>query len=440
MILRLSDSVARGVVVAAAIVTAAWLSFFGIRTAVAQYGAEGNDARRLQLAVRLEPRNPAYWYSLGRFRQYNLEQPDPTEAEADYQRAITLNPLATDAWLDLGTAYELDGKNPEARQAFIQAKRSVSWRYGNFLLRQGDRTQAYTEMRRAMEADPQRAAAAFSRAYRSNPDIDEIISQLLPAEQSVYVDVVNEAAAEGQMAVAQKVWNQLQSINPRLTFYDFDRFVSELMNDHEFAKARQVWEQGTATMNLPKLFQQQGTVIWDPSFESGVNGRTFSWNYSLKVVQGVSISLDRTMKLSGLQSLRMSFDGKHNPDMGIACTGAVVEPGTTYHFSGWIKTKDITTLNGIRFGVTGDEGGIPAMKTNEIHGTIPWSEVEDNWTAGANTHRAVVCVSRDASDNPEVRISGTAWVDDVNLVPQPAAPKPAEHKFAHSSSTGPRKP
>jgi hypothetical protein len=40
--------------------------------------------------------------------------------------------------------------------------------------------------------------------------------------------------------------------------------------------------------------------------------------------------------------------------------------------------------------------------------------------AGPDIHRVQICVSREHSDNPDVRISGTAWVDDVTLIPQPA--------------------
>ena len=146
MILRLSDSLSRGLLVVAALLVGLWLSFFGIRCAVAHYYSEEDTAQRLESAVRLEPENPAYWYMLGRYQQYNLEQPDSVLAEKSYRKAIALNPDATDAWLDLGTAYELDGKTEEARAAYLQAKKSypvsadVSWRYGNFLLRQGERT------------------------------------------------------------------------------------------------------------------------------------------------------------------------------------------------------------------------------------------------------------------------------------------------------------
>jgi hypothetical protein len=63
---------------------------------------------------------------------------------------------------------------------------------------------------------------------------------------------------------------------------------------------------------------------------------------------------------------------------------------------------------------------MPVVNTREFHGTNPWTPVDQTWTASPVTHRVQVCVIRDPSDNPEVRISGTTWVDDVTLVPLPA--------------------
>ena len=105
MVLRLSDSLSRGVVVVSSVLLGLWLSFHGIRSAIARYGAEANTANGLRLAVRLEPQNPNYWYFLGRYQQYNLEQTNTALAVESYQKAIALNPLATDAWLDLAIAY-----------------------------------------------------------------------------------------------------------------------------------------------------------------------------------------------------------------------------------------------------------------------------------------------------------------------------------------------
>ena len=424
MILRLSDSLSRALVVAAALLVGLWLSFFSVRAAIARYGAEGETVKRVATAVRWEPGNPDYWYILGRYQQYNLEQPDSKSAEASYRKAIALNPYATDAWLDLGTAYELDGDTQKAREAYLEARKTyptsadVSWRYGNFLLRQGQQSQAYSELRRAIEADPHRAAAAFSRAYRSNPNIDELLADLLPAQQSVYVDVILEALSAQQLAVAKTVWVQLIKLHPHLEINDIDRFVNQLLFAQEFTEARRVWDQGTATMNLPPLLQLQSSVVWDPSFETDLNGYSFSWHYP-SLVEGVSIGLDRAVKLSGRQSLRLSFDGKHDPNLEAACIVAVVQPSTTYRFSGWVKTKGLTSDKGIQFRLRAVESAItPPVVTNQVLGTQPWAFLDQTWTAAPDVHRVLICVARDASANRDARISGTAWIDDVNLLPQ----------------------
>ncbi len=137
--------------------------------------------------------------------------------------------------------------------------------------------------------------------------------------------------------------------------------------------------------------------------------------------QGVSIRLDKAEKHSGNQSLRLSFDGKHNPNLEAACTLAVVEPGTTYRFSGWVKTKDLTTEHGVGFRIRSyGTSEAPLVNTKQIYGNNPFTLIEQAWTAGPGIHRVKICVTREPSDDPTVRISGTAWVDDVNLVPEVA--------------------
>ncbi len=431
MILRLSDSLSRGLLVAAALLVGLWLSFFSIRAAFARHYTEGDTATQLEMAVRLEPNNADYLYNLGRFQQYNLEKPDAALAELTYRTVIALNPVATDAWLDLGTAYELDGKTESARQAYLQAQNSyptsadVAWRYGNFLLRQGEQADAYAQLRRAIAADPQRAAAAYSRAYRSNPDVDQLLAELFPPNQTVYINVISEALGAQQLAVAKTLWAHLLTLHPHLQLRDFDPLVSDLLSAHEFTEARQVWDQGTSTMNLPPLLQLKSSVVWDPSFETDLNGSYFSWQYP-QIIQGVSITLDKSEKLSGAQSLRLSFDGKHDPNLETPCTQAVVQPDTTYRFSGWIRTDRLVSDQGVAFRIRAIDQHPPVgVSTKQVLGTNPWGFVDQTWTAGPQIHQVQICVVRAPSENRALRISGTAWIDDVNLLPQPTEhPKP----------------
>lgn len=425
MILRLSDSLSRGLLVVAGVVVAVGVSFFGIRMALAARAADGTTAKDFEKAARLEPRNPEYWYRLGQYQQFSLEDADPVGAMDSLHRAIALNPQYTEAWLDLATAYELEGNADATRDAYQHAERSypvsaeVAWRYGNYLLRRGDLPHAFEELHRALLADPGRAAAAFSRVYRANPNLDEILAKVLPAQPEVYIAVIAEATSARQLGVALEVWAQLLALQPHLQIRDFAALVNTLLAAGADADARRVWEQGTATLNVPPRLQPRGSVLWDPSFESGISNAPFAWQFQ-PLAQGVRTSFDTTQKLSGMQSLRISFDGKENPNLDVACTSGIVEPGKHYLFSGWIKTQELTTNQGISFRLRGlgKDDVLPAV-SREVHGTTPWTSIEIPWTAGPKTRWVEVCVRRDPSDNPDVRISGNAWIDDVTLVPQP---------------------
>ena len=323
----------------------------------------------------------------------------------------------------------MDGKTKAAREAFLQAKLSypssaeVAWRYGNFLLRTGDLPTAYAEIQLAVRLDPHRAATAFSRCYRANPDIDAILNQVLPAEPGVYVDVLGEAARSKQLAVAQTVWERLLLMHPHLHFQDFDPFVSELLAAGQATEARRVWDEGVATMTLPALEQAKDSVVWDPSFESGAGGYSFSWRYQPLPKECRSLSTGQ-QKHSGNQSLRLTFDGKHNENLEPACTIVNVEPNTTYHFSGWVRTQDLTTNSGIGFRIHSAGGPVHRHRPDTRN---PWHKP---WTLSTCLGRLVqkcirppICIMREPSDTPNTNISGTAWVDDVNLVPQSAEPR-----------------
>src|ERR1700675_84648 len=424
MILRLSDSLSRGLLVIGSLVVALWVSFFGVRSGVAGREADGNSIGDLRLAVSLEPRNPEFWYRLGHYQQFNLEQPDVVASVESYQKAVALNPGYTEAWLDLGTSYELDGNLAAARDAFLRAKKTypasaeVAWRYGNFLLREGTLPEAFAELRLALQADPRRAGAVFSRVYRADPDIDEILNNLLPPLPPVYVDAIAEAVDSQQLAVAQTMWMRLMKLNPRLQLWQFNKFVGALQDHRDYDAARRVWEQGTSTMNLPPLIQPRESVLWDPSFESGLRNTSYAWFFH-SLDEGVHTEFDTAEKLSGKQSLRLTFDGKHNPGAEVACAWGVVTPGAKYLFSGWVKTRDITGDQGVRFHLKSfGNDRIPVASTREIHGTTPWTSIEQDWTAGPRVRGVDVCVSRDHSTDPNIHISGDSWVDDVTLVPK----------------------
>jgi len=226
----------------------------------------------------LEPENAVNWYLLGRYWQYTLDEPDARRAILNYRHAISLNPHSAATWLDLAAVYESEGDFQDARGAFLQAKLAyplsadVSWRYGNFLLRQDQVPQAFAEIRRAAYADPKRSAEAFSRCWRVAPDINSILSDVLPPDRDGYLAVIHELDIGDQFAAALTVWQRLVSIHPVLKLSDAIPFADFLIQKHQSSGAHRVWSDALSLSNTPQNIDPPGSVLWDGGFETAVRG------------------------------------------------------------------------------------------------------------------------------------------------------------------------
>jgi tetratricopeptide (TPR) repeat protein len=432
MILRLSSSAQRGALVFAAALVAAFLSYFSIRNARADHFAGlQKNLQALERATQLEPGDARNWYLLGRYWQFNLEDSDPQKAARAYKTAVSIDPHSTVSWLGLGSAYESAGDLPHAREAFLQAKKvnplsaEAAWQYGNFLLRQGDLESAFTEMRRAVESDPKRGAEAFSRAFRAEPDVNRILNRAIPPNRDVYVDIIWDQITDGQTDIALQVWDRLVAIHPRLPLREVSPLIGALRNSKRITDARRVWEQAVVVAGMADLQGPPRSVLWDGGFESGVTGGGYSWLFP-EDLRNVQVSIDAQERHSGEHSLRLTFDGKSIVNSMDICHYVPVSPSTSYHFSAWVKTKAVTTDQGVRFQLRslGTHDTSVAM-TPELHGSEPWTHIEIPWSSGKDVQEVQVCLVRFLSDQLENKIKGTTWVDDIALVPDSAEhPKP----------------
>jgi len=170
---------------------AIFLGYYGVRNAVATYYLNLDTRVGYERAVALEPGNARNWFLLGRSYLYDFEQPDPQRAVLSLRKAVALDPYSAEALLDLAAAYDGQGDSADARQAFLAAQHvyplsaDVAWSYGNFLLRQDEQGAAFREIRKAVELEPKRAAEAFSRALRAQPDANVVLDKAMPQSAAV---------------------------------------------------------------------------------------------------------------------------------------------------------------------------------------------------------------------------------------------------------------
>jgi tetratricopeptide (TPR) repeat protein len=423
MILRLSSTAARIFFILLALVLAASLSYSSIRNVLAVRDAELNTLAGYERATRLEPDNASNWYLLGRYWQYTLEDPDAQRAIRSYQTALSYDPHSADTWLDLATAYESEGDLSAARNAFLQAKRAyslspeVSWRYGNFLLRRGELDASFAQIKHAVEADPKHAAAAVALGTRFEPDLKALLERVLPHTQEAYLIVISSFSQQGQTKQALVVWSSLAALHPHIQLAESYPLLEALIQKRQMTDAQNVWNQALAFSGTTRPADPLGSLVWDGGFESNIAKGGLTWSYA-SFFGGVQATLDTREKHSGDRSLRLTFNGLRNVDFNDVCQYIAVQPSTNYQFSAWVRTQDLSTDQGVRFRLQslGDSTNSVAW-TDDLRGTQPWTRIDFAWTSGNDLHQLHLCVSRQPSAKFDSKIHGSAWIDDVALVP-----------------------
>src|SRR5258708_38350250 len=123
--------------------------------------------------------------------------------------------------LDMANAYDGEGDTAHARESYVSAQKvyplsaDVCWNYGNFLLRQGQRQEAFAQIRKSVELEPQRATEAFALTLRVQPDPKGPLDTVVPASTVDYLPIIRGLADAGDLDTAPGVWERvigLQSI------------------------------------------------------------------------------------------------------------------------------------------------------------------------------------------------------------------------------------
>jgi hypothetical protein len=293
----------------------------------------------------------------------------------------------------------------------------VHWRYGTFLLRQDEIPEAFAEIHRAVELEPERGAEAFSRCSRVVSDPEEILDKAIPPNFGSYMRIVFDLAHDDKIDTALKVWSRAKDLPGTVFLEEAAVLANMLVQSGRGHDAEIYWQQVVQKLPTPIPPDISGSVIWDGGFESNFRFAGLGWNYEPDI-SGVQVSLDKEEKHSGKQSLRLSFLGKSNVNFVGVCHMVPVTPGQDYDFSAWVKTKLLTTEQGVRFTFESrSQGRVFSAVTDEIHGDQPWTNITMSWTAPPETQITRICMARRQSGLPDGDIKGTAWIDDVTLIP-----------------------
>jgi tetratricopeptide (TPR) repeat protein len=405
-----------------AIVAGAWFCYAGAKHALASHYAASSNFEDWAHATRIEPDNPETWYRLGRFRQLDFDNSDLPLSISYYQRAIQINPSSPYYKLDYASALETAGKAGEADFEFRDAKAAypisaeVAWKYGNFLMRQNRMPEAYAEIHQAVVGDSRLIPLAVSRVWHGDPDVHLLLDQVLPATAEAYGGALTFLTQEKDPAAAMEAWSRLIKADPHTDWKRVLPLTDLLAAKEQFDDAGKIWKQAVALDSARVAGYSGNSLVYDGGFEQDATGGGFGWRQT--DAEGAAFDYDSDEKHSGSRSARLTFDGTKNLSYDGLSQIVLVSPGKRYRFQGFLHTDQLSTDSGIRFEILDpkNQKDLDVLTQNET-GSVPWTLEQADFTTGAQTQEIVIRVARKLSTRLDNQLRGTAWIDDVTLLP-----------------------
>jgi hypothetical protein len=190
-----------------------------------------------------------------------------------------------------------------------------------------------------------------------------------------------------------------------------------LIAQNEIPQAWQVWQQALVATGTPAALHD-GSRVTDGGFESEFTDGGFGWRYTAQ--PGADVTVDSSDPHSGSRDVKLTFDGSTNVDFENFYQYVPVEPDTQYHFSAYLRAENLITDTGVRFELSDPaDQYAPTFVTDGVVGTEPWTPVALDFRTGPQTHVLLLRLRRPVSA-VLTKIEGTAWADDVSLVPAAA--------------------
>jgi tetratricopeptide (TPR) repeat protein len=387
----------------------------------ADHLAESSEPTNWLRAAQLEPGNGEYWYKLGFNREWDLNDPDASQVVTYLRRAVTIDPRSANYWMALAGAYESAGQIQQARDAYhtalqdYPASAEAHWRFGSFLLRQDETKQAYAEIHFALQSDSRLIPLAISRVWPATHDADALLNDVLPNSEESQREALEAFSADRQIEPALAVWKHMVRSGETIPINTVFPLEDILLGARRIEDARDVWRQALIASGQPEEANTGSSIIFNGGFEYDASGGGLDWR--LVPNPGVNYDYDTANPHSGKRALRLTFDGEQNPDLQIVSQFISVQPNTRYHFEGYIRTAGVTTESGLHFFIAFPGTTQQPLILENFTGDHPWEKQSADFTTPPDEHLLAVQLYRTKSVRFNSNLAGSAWVDDISIVP-----------------------
>jgi hypothetical protein len=399
---------------------------------VAEYAPQISDetlsedelaAKKLETAesaMKLAPNDPwTHWVVAG-LKNGSIKPEDRVEVLKQYEEAVRLSPNDYRFWVSLGRARGQDGDFAGGEKALRRAVELAPsyadprWHLGNLLLRAGRGDEAFTELRRAAEADTRLRPQIFNAAwFVYGENVDAIMaavggSAAARAEFAVYV------AGRGRFEDALRLWSSLSVVEKTEQSTNGEALMKALLAARRHRAALDIARDLNRGAPAAKLGE-----IFNPGFEADIDATgTNIFGWKVTSVPQAQIGVDESNRHDGMRSLRIAFKSPSILAFANISQLIVVEPNVQYRLEYYVRTEELKSGGRpvVQVLDSADETKSLAVSQPLPVGTRDWQVETLEFRAPPQSEAVVVRVTRASCGADAVcPIFGLVWYDDFNL-------------------------
>lgn len=402
---------------------AAFLLFAGytvVRELAAELYVRRNTTEGYRSAQRWDPANPLYPALLAQSLQNQLSQLSPEEVVRLYEAAVRMSPSQAAYWAQLGSAYEWVGRSNDALHAFERARElfpnspAINWQLGNFYVRAERWPEALQTFQKSLVSEELRPAA-FDLAWRGGQSNRLILETMIPARADVLLDYLRFLNRTERTDAAIEAFSHLlasrMAFEPEQVFSYFELLIKAKRTDELKSSWAALAERFPTKIRLRSF---ETNALTNSDFEVDMLNGGLGWR--IAPVESVTVRLDSLIYFDGTASLQIEFGGKDNLNYYHVFQYVVVQPGKLYQFTGYMRTRDITSDSGPRFEIyDAYNQGRLFLSTAGLISTNSWAQQQIVFKTPPETRLLVLRVARPRSQKFDNKLSGTVWVDRLVL-------------------------
>lgn len=368
-------------------------------------------------ALRFAPLHPGPFYGLSLFHQWDIQHIDLRKSLDYMGQAIERNILEQVYWINLAKIYQRSGEKKAFEEALGNAILVFPtgfegrWATGTLLLQEGTLEKALPHFAYILRHYPEQSSLVYDVWLKVTDDADFILGELVPEEHACLRYYLSYLYGLGDGESAKKVWKRMNSLGHKVDRDEALRHIEFLIARGETDEAFEVWKVRLQEEGLPIPFD--GNLITNGRFEKEeILGGGFDWK--IGNVSGAKVSFDPSVAFEGKSSLKIIFDGKENVDFHHVYQLVPLKPDTDYLLRAYMKTKAVSTKSGPKIEVYGI-GSAFHGSSEPLIGDNEWKELKVAFRTSTQSLGGVVRVRREKTDKFDRFISGTVWIDHVQL-------------------------